>query len=90
MTNGKIYQFICRFYIGILLFIMYAPILVLILFSFTNTKLIGNWNGFSLHLYKALFRDKEIMTAFANTLIVALSSAFAATVLGTLGAIGIF
>ncbi len=90
MTNGKIYRFICRFYIGILLFIMYAPILVLILFSFTNTKLIGNWNGFSLHLYKALFRDKEIMTAFANTLIVALSSAFAATVLGTLGAIGIF
>ena len=90
MSNGKISGFICRFYIGILLFIMYAPILVLILFSFTNTKLLGNWNGFSLHLYKALFRDKEIMTAFANTLIVAVSSAFVATVLGTLGAIGIF
>lgn len=83
-------DFLCRFYVYILLFVMYAPILLLIVFSFTNTKIIGRWDGFSLHLYKALFRDKEIMQAFGNTFLVAISSAVVSTVLGTLGAIGIF
>ena len=83
-------DFLCRFYVYILLFIMYAPILLLIVFSFTDTKIIGRWDGFSLHLYEALFKDKEIMQAFFNTFLVAISSAVVSTVLGTLGAIGIF
>jgi len=83
-------DFLCKFYVYILLFVMYAPILLLIVFSFTNTKIIGRWDGFSLHLYRALFRDKEIMQAFYNTFLVAISSAVVSTVLGTLGAIGIF
>ena len=83
-------QFLCKFYVYILLLAMYAPLLLLIIYSFTNTKLIGNWNGFSLHLYEALFKDKEIMQAFFNTFLVAISSAVVSTVLGTLGAIGIF
>lgn len=83
-------DFLCKFYVYILLLAMYAPILLLIVFSFTNTKIIGKWDGFSLHLYRALFRDKEIMQAFFNTFLVAISSAIVSTVLGTLGAIGIF
>lgn len=83
-------QFLCKFYVYILLLAMYAPLLLLIIYSFTNTKLIGNWDGFSLHLYEALFKDKEIMQAFFNTFLVAISSAVVSTVLGTLGAIGIF
>lgn len=83
-------DFLCRFYVYILLFVMYAPILLLIVFSFTNTKIIGKWDGFSLHLYSALFKDAEIMQAFGNTFLVAISSAVVSTVLGTLGAIGIF
>ncbi len=83
-------QFLCKFYVYILLFVMYAPLLLLIIYSFTNTKLIGSWDGFSLHLYKALFKDKEIMQAFFNTFLVAISSAIVSTILGTLGAIGIF
>ena len=83
-------QFLCKFYVYILLFAMYAPLLLLIIYSFTNTKLIGKWDGFSLHLYEALFKDKEIMQAFFNTFLVAISSAVVSTVLGTLGAIGIF
>lgn len=90
MKKFSISQFLCKFYVYILLFVMYAPLLLLILYSFTNTKLIGNWNGFSLHLYKALFKDKEIMQAFLNTFLVAISSAVVSTVLGTIGAIGIF
>lgn len=83
-------DFLCKFYVYILLFVMYAPILLLIAFSFTDTKIIGRWDGFSLHLYRALFRDREIMQAFGNTFLVALSSAVVSTVLGTFGAIGIF
>ena len=82
--------FLCRFYVYILLLIMYAPILLLIIYSFTDTKIIGNWNGFTLSLYESLFRDSEIMQAFKNTFVVAISSAIVSTLLGTLGAIGIF
>ena len=83
-------DFLCKFYVYILMFVMYAPILLLIVYSFTDTKIIGKWGGFSLRLYTALFRDSEIMAAFANTFLVAISSAVVSTVLGTLGAIGIF
>ncbi len=83
-------DFLCKFYVYILLFVMYAPILLLIVFSFTDTKIIGRWDGFSMHLYRSLFRDKEIMQAFYNTFLVAISSAVVSTILGTLGAIGIF
>ncbi|MBE7055287.1 MAG: ABC transporter permease [Ruminococcaceae bacterium] len=83
-------DFLCKFYVYILLLLMYAPILLLIVYSFTDTKIIGNWNGFSLRLYTALFNDSEIMQAFTNTFLVAISSAVVSTVLGTFGAIGIF
>ena len=89
-TNNTFTKFLCKFYVYILLLLLYAPILVLIVFSFTNTRIIGNWDGFSFDLYKSLFKDKEIMQAFGNTFIVAISSAFVSTVIGTLGAIGIF
>ena len=83
-------EFLSKFYVYILLFVMYAPILLLIVYSFTDTKVIGKWDGFSLHLYRSLFRDKEITQAFFNTFLVAISSAIVSTVLGTMGAIGIF
>jgi len=83
-------EFLGKFYVYILLLVMYAPLLLLIVFSFTDTKIIGRWDGFSLHLYKALFKDAEIMQAFGNTFLVAISSAVVSTILGTMGAIGIF
>ena len=83
-------EFLSKFYVYILLLVMYAPLLLLIVFSFTDTKIIGKWDGFSLHLYKALFKDAEIMQAFGNTFLVAISSAVVSTILGTMGAVGIF
>ena len=83
-------EFLSKFYVYILLLVMYAPLLLLIVFSFTDTKIIGRWDGFSLHLYEALFKDAEIMQAFGNTFLVAISSAMVSTILGTMGAIGIF
>ena len=81
---------VCKTFVYVMLCAMYAPILVLILFSFTNATLIGNWNGFSLELYFDLFQDEEVLTAFFNTVIVAVTTGVVSTALGTLGAIGIF
>lgn len=83
-------KFFAKSYVALILCLMYAPIFVLIAFSFTTSTLIGKWNGFSLNLYVSLFKNKEIMTALKNTLLVALSSAVVSTLLGTLGAIGIY
>ena len=77
-------------YIWLILILMYLPILVLIVFSFTEATNVGTWTGFSWNLYPRLFQDAQIMTALGNTLILAFVSAAVSTVLGTLGAIGAF
>jgi len=76
-------------YIWILLLLMYLPVIILIIFSFTDSLTIGAWNGFTFKLYIDLFQNREIMTAVGNTLLLALISALIATLLGTIGAIGV-
>ena len=67
---------------------LYAPIAVLIIYSFNSGK--GNvWQGFSLKWYGELFRDRAIMKATANTLIIALCASVISTIIGTVAAIGI-
>ena len=83
-------KILAKSYVALILCIMYAPIFVLIAFSFTEATLIGNWSGFSLKLYSNLFKNKEIMEALKNTVLIALASAVVSTILGTLGAIGIY
>lgn len=73
----------------VLLF-LYLPILVLMVYSFTDATNIGAIRGFSLHNYVTLFTTPELVHMILGTVVLALSSAFFATVLGTLGAIGTF
>lgn len=80
-------------YLGALLVILYAPILIIIVFSFTESKVLGNWTGFSLKLYGSLFHNgvqHSLTGALRNTVIIGLVAAFVSTVLGTIAAIGIF
>jgi spermidine/putrescine transport system permease protein len=80
-------------YLGILLLMLYAPILIIVVFSFTESKVLGNWTGFSFKLYASIFRGgihHSLSSALWNTLIIGLSSAFASTILGTMAAIGIY
>ena len=77
-------------YIWLILILMYLPVLVLIVFSFTEATNVGTWTGFSWNLYPRLFQDAQIMTALGNTLILAFTSALVSVVLGTFGAIGAF
>ena len=78
-----------KFYLGLMLFFLYAPILVLMVFSFNESPSRAYWGGFSLHWYRELFRDPHIMQALSNTLTIALLSSIIATAIGTVAALGI-
>ncbi len=81
-TLNKIYS--------ILIFIfLYAPIAVLILFSFNDSNSTGVFTGFSLHWYQVLLKDTVTLNALKNTLILAISSSSVATLIGTAAAVGI-
>ena len=87
-------RFFAKLYIGILLVILYAPLVFIAVFSFTEAKALGNWTGFSTHLYQSLFTGgmqggSGLMKAVENTLVIAIISAAVATLLGTIAAIGI-
>ncbi|MBO5110808.1 MAG: ABC transporter permease [Clostridia bacterium] len=69
---------------------LYAPIAVLILFSFNSSNSTGVFTGFSLRWYRELLSDSATLTALKNTLILAVSSSLIATVLGTIAAVGMY
>ncbi|WP_322183062.1 ABC transporter permease [Neglectibacter caecimuris] len=82
---------ITRLYTFLIFLFLYAPILVLMVFSFNDTETSSRtvWSGFSLRWYQKLFEDRLILEALRNTLIIAVIAAAAATVLGTVAAVGI-
>ncbi len=77
-----------KIYTGLIIFFMYMPVVVFIIFSFNDGKT-SVWKGFSLRWYANLFQDKMIMNSLWNTLIIAIIASVIATALGTLAAIGI-
>lgn len=64
---------------------LYAPLLVLMVYSFNRAKYTTSWQGFSLEWYARLLDNPQLVDAFVNSLTVALVSSLAATALGTLG-----
>ncbi len=78
-----------KIYMALVFIFMYAPIILLMIFSFNDSKSRSVWNGFSLRWYKMLFNDSEIIHAIQVTLIVSVCAAIISTVLGTAAAIGI-
>ncbi|MBO7544199.1 MAG: ABC transporter permease [Bacteroidales bacterium] len=88
-------KILARLYIAIILVVLYAPILFIAIFSFTEAKSLGNWTGFSTSLYASLFsgqmqNSSGLISAVNNTMIIALIASVIATILGTVAAIGIF
>lgn len=86
-TKSKVVSII---FIIIMALVVYLPTLLLVAYSFTTSKTIGDWNGFSFDLYKQMFSDPEIMTALLNTLIVGLVSSVLASFIGAITSIGIY
>jgi ABC-type spermidine/putrescine transport system, permease component II len=78
-----------KVYTGLVMLFLFAPIAILLVFSFNGTKSLSVFSGFSLHWYEELFRDSETLGAVKNTLILAVSAALISTVMGTAAAVGI-
>jgi spermidine/putrescine transport system permease protein len=82
-------RFLKKLYSFLIYLFLYAPILILIAFSFNNSKSRGSWGGFTLKWYGQLFKDSQIMSALYYTISIAVVSSAIATFIGTAAAIGI-
>ncbi|MDE6776193.1 MAG: ABC transporter permease [Ruminococcus sp.] len=78
-----------KIYMSLVLFFLYIPIFVLIVFSFNETKSRSVFSGFTLDWYVRLFNNRIIISSLINTIIIACLASVISTVLGTLAAIGI-
>ena len=87
-------KFFAQTYIYLLLVLLYAPLVFIAIFSFTESKVLGNWTGFSPKLYANLFTgnmqgSSSLLSAVENTLLIAVIAAAVSTLLGTIAAVGI-
>jgi len=78
-----------KIYTALIMLFLFAPIAILLVFSFNGAKSLSAFTGFSLNWYKELFKDAETLGAVKNTLILALSAAAISTAMGTAAAVGI-
>lgn len=88
--KALVYKCLKAVFIGLVLLLLYAPILLLAVYSFIDTDVIGTSGGFTFDHYRDLFTDSQVMTMIGNTLGLAFASAALSTVLGTLGALGMY
>lgn len=79
-----------KFYIGIVFLFIYAPILVLMLYSFNESKLRAGFTGFTLNWYVELFNDREVLMSLYYTFVIAVLTTIIATFIGTVASIGIY
>ena len=86
-------KWMAKGYLWLLLVLLYSPILIIMIFSFTEAKVLGNWTGFSTKLYSSLFTggvQRSLVSALWNTFAIAMIAATVSTLLGSIAAIGIF
>ena len=69
---------------------LYAPIIVLVIYSFNKSKMNVIWTGFTLDWYKRLFENTDLLEAFRNTLLIAGISTITSTIIGTISALGLY
>ena len=84
MVGKKVSGVAGKIYLALICLFLYMPILTLVVLSFNATKTRGRFAGFSLRWYRSLFQDQSILHALFTTLLIALISALAATVFGTI------
>ena len=79
-----------RLFTALVFIFLYAPIILLIVFSFNHGNSNVVWEGFSLHWYTELFKNRIIMESVYTTLLVSLIATVIATFAGTFAAIGFY
>lgn len=80
---------VSRIYTALIFVFLYAPLFIMVLFSFNEANSLSQFTGFSLAWYERLFRSDEVLTTLKNTLVLAALSAALSTVIGTAAAVGI-
>ena len=85
MKKSSLFQ---KIYLGLITVLMYLPIVLVVIYSFNESKISSIWGGFSLKWYESLFKDEDMFEALINSLILALSSGLLAAVIGTTAAVG--
>lgn len=83
-------KFFERAFLVLMVVLLYLPIFVLAVYSFTDSANIGAVHGFSLQNYETLFTKPDLRAMILGTLVLAIGSALVSTVLGTFGAVGVF
>lgn len=83
-------KFLKKAYVYLIFIFLYAPIGILIIYSFNDSRSRGAWGGFTLRWYSELFKDRQIMNALYYTLVIAVIASIVATIVGIAAAIGIF
>lgn len=78
-----------KLYVAFIMMLLYAPIVVMIVFSFNSSASTSVMTGFSFKWYQSLLHDSATINALKNTLILAVSSSLIATIMGTAAAVGI-
>lgn len=89
LWKRRLRKFFQDFYLVIILIFLYAPIFTMMVLSFNDSKSRTIWGGFTTKWYTQMFENQSIMDALYNTLLIAFISTLAATILGTLAALGI-
>ncbi|MCQ2452739.1 MAG: ABC transporter permease [Oscillospiraceae bacterium] len=77
-----------KIYTALVMLFLFAPIAILVVFSFNEAKSLSVFSGFSFHWYRELLRDNETLISVRNTLLLAVSAALISTVMGTAAAVG--
>ena len=83
-------RIISKLYIALVIFFLYAPLAVMVVFSFNSSNSTAVFEDFSFRWYSELLKNSAVLNALGNTLLLAFLSALIATVLGSAAAIGVF
>jgi len=90
MGRNRVSKSVLASYSFLIYLFLYAPIIILIIYSFNDSKVNAVWMGFTTKWYYKLSSDGDILTAFKNSLLVASLSTLISTIIGTLAAVGMY
>ena len=83
-------SFFSKLYVGLILLFLYAPIAIMIVFSFNQSKSRGSWQGFTFDWYFKLFNDSQMLSSLITTFVCGLLAAIISTFIGTLACLGFY
>ena len=82
-------KYLKNVFVGLVFFFLYLPIIILVIYSFNSSRMNILFEHFTFSWYKSLFSNADLLEAFFNTMIIAVTSTVISTIIGTISAIGL-